>query len=133
MFNRNRIELIGNVGQNPETGSTTAGSSWARMSVATNERWKDSSTGEMREQTEWHQVVFWGNLAEVVSKYIRKGSHVLVEGTLKSREYEDKSGIKRRVWEVRATTLGLLDRAERHQGQAPTDGDDVPPGGDAPF
>jgi single-strand DNA-binding protein len=79
-----------------------------RLSVASNERWHDKQTGERHERTEWHTVVFWDRLAHIAADYVRKGSHILVSGAIKSRQYEDKGGSKT-VWEVHARELLLLD------------------------
>jgi single-strand DNA-binding protein len=129
MYNVNRIELIGNVGADPETRYTPNGTPYTRITLATNERWKDRA-GEPKESTEWHSVIFWGPQAEIAGKYLKKGSFVFVEGSLKSRKYTDKKdNVERRVWEVRATRLGFLDRRERPEGDA---GPSEPPVDNAP-
>jgi single-strand DNA-binding protein len=116
MYNINRIELIGNAGGDPDLRYTPTGKPYTRLTLATNERWKDPS-GQPKESTEWHTVIFWGPLAETVSKYVKKGSFILVEGSLKSRKYTDKENVDRRIWEVRGNRLGLLDRRERVDGE----------------
>ena len=104
---KNFVELIGFAGQEPKrigSGDTAP----VKLSLATNERWKDTS-GERQERTEWHTAIFWGRLAEVAAKYIKKGSHVLVTGSLKSRQYEDDDGLRHTVWEIHVRDLLLLD------------------------
>jgi len=104
---KNFVEIIGFAGHDPKR-SGNSDISRVRLSVATNERWRDSQTGEKHERTEWHTVVFWDRLADVAADYVRKGSHILVSGAIKSRQYEDK-GVSRTVWEVHARELLLLD------------------------
>ena len=104
---KNFVELIGFVGQDPKrigSGDTSP----VKVSLATTERWKDDS-GERQERTEWHTVLFWNRLAEVAAKYIKKGSHVLVTGSLKSRQYEDDEAQRHTVWEIHTRELLLLD------------------------
>jgi single-strand DNA-binding protein len=80
--------------------------------VATTERWKDRD-GNRQERTEWHTAVFWGQLAKVAGEYLKKGRHVLIGGPLRSREYEDRDGIRRKVWEIAADEFILLDKAAK--------------------
>jgi single-strand DNA-binding protein len=96
----NRVTLLGNVGRDPEIRRTQGGETVANVSLATNERWKDKSTGEKRERVEWHRLVFFGKVAEVVEKYVRKGSRVLVEGKMQTRKWEDQSGAEKYTTEV---------------------------------
>ena len=88
----NKVILVGNLGQKPEMRYTATQSAVANLSVATTESWKDKETGEMRDKTEWHRVVYFGKLAEIVEKYLDKGSKVYVEGKLQTRKWQDKSG-----------------------------------------
>jgi single-strand DNA-binding protein len=104
---KNFVEIIGFAGQDPKR-SGNGNTSRVRLSVATNERWRDTDTGEKRERTEWHTVIFWNRLADIAADYVRKGSHILVSGAIKSRQYEDK-GVSHTVWEVHARELLLLD------------------------
>jgi single-strand DNA-binding protein len=125
---KNEMTLIGFLGSDPELKSTASGRAVTNFSVATTERWKDKA-GTAQERTEWHRIVAWGSLAEVVAKHLHKGAHVHVAGPLRSREYE-KDGITRRVWEVVANEVLFLDRAEKSKPE------DRPPAGteeDAPF
>jgi len=96
----NKVTLIGNVGQDPEIRSTQDGKELANFSLATTESWKDKSTGEKKDKTEWHRVVVFGPLAGIVKNYVKKGSKLYVEGQLKTREWTDKEGIKRYTTEV---------------------------------
>ena len=104
---KNHIELIGFAGQAPKrTG--TGDKAPVKLSLATTDRWRDAS-GEKQERTEWHTLLFWGRLAAVATKYIKKGSHVLVTGSLRSRQFEDDEGRRHTVWEIHARELLLLD------------------------
>jgi single-strand DNA-binding protein len=104
---KNFVELIGFAGQ-PAKRNGTSDNAPVKLSMATTERWKDAS-GERQERTEWHTVLFWGGLAEVAAKYIKKGSHVLVTGSLRSHQYDDNDGQRHTVWEIHARDLLLLD------------------------
>jgi single-strand DNA-binding protein len=130
-YSRNRIEIIGNLGADPELKYTPTNRPVANISVATNERWKDAK-GEKQERTEWHRVVCWGELAENVSKYLRKGSSVFISGPLQSREYtSDKDGISRRFWEIKALEVGFLDGRAQAAGAPATASQTSPPPSDA--
>lgn len=96
----NKVILVGNLGQDPETKYTPNGSAVTTISIATSDSWKDKNTGEMNEKTEWHRVVFFGKLAEVAGEYLRKGSQVYVEGKLKTRKWQDNSGQDKYTTEV---------------------------------
>lgn len=105
----NRVELIGNLGQDPELRSTPQGVSVCTLRIATSESYKDKNSGEWKEVTEWHRVVLWENLAEYAAKSLKKGSKVFTEGKLKSRSYDDKDGITRYVTEIYGNSLIILD------------------------
>ena len=105
----NKVMLIGNVGKDPDPRHLDNGIMIVTITVATTERFKDRN-GEVKEQTEWHNVVCWRSLAEIVEKYVRKGTQVFVEGKLRSRSWEDQNGQKRYVTEIVADTLRLLGR-----------------------
>lgn len=104
----NKIMLIGNLGRDPETRSFPNGDQVTNVSIATKETWKDKATGEKKEATEWHRIQFTGALADVASKYLKKGSQIYVEGPLKSRKWIDKDGVEKTMTEVRATTMTML-------------------------
>ena len=105
----NKVILVGNLGQKPEMRYTATQSAVANLSVATTESWKDKETGEMRDKTEWHRVVYFGKLAEIVEKYLDKGSKIYVEGKLQTRKWQDKSGADRWTTEIVGNELTMLD------------------------
>lgn len=105
----NKVTLIGNVGKEPELNTLESGVQVARLNIATTEIYKDKS-GQNHNETEWHTIVLWRGLAELAGKYIKKGSYIFVEGKIKSRQFEDKEGIKRYVTEIVADELILLDK-----------------------
>lgn len=104
---KNKVQLIGNVGSEPEITNLESGKKVAKFSIATNEFYKDSK-GEKQQDTQWHNVVAWGKIAEIVEKYVGKGKEVALEGKLTSRSYETKEGEKRYVTEVVANEILLL-------------------------
>jgi single-strand DNA-binding protein len=116
----NKVILIGNLGADPEVRHLQNGVSVANFRIATSEVYKDKTTGEKREQTEWHSIVAWRGLAEITEKYLKKGSKVYVEGKLRTRKWE-KDGIDRYTTEVMADEMNLLDRptGERSNEPAP--------------
>jgi len=105
----NKVILIGNLGGNPEVRYTPNGSAVAIISIATSDTWKDKQSGEMQDRTEWHRVVFFNRLAEIVGEYLHKGSKVYIEGALRSRKWQDKNGIERYVTEIVANDMCMLD------------------------
>lgn len=106
----NKAELIGRLGADPEIRYTQNVTPVAVFSLATNEQWKDQN-GETKERTEWHRIVAWDKLAKICEDYLNKGKLVYVEGPLRTRSWEDKEGVTRRVTEVVARTIKMLDRA----------------------
>lgn len=104
----NKVILIGNLGNDPDTRYTQGGSAIANISLATTNAWKDKDTGETQERTEWHRVVFFGRLAEIASEYLRKGSGVYVEGRLQTRKWQDQNGNDRYTTEVVANEMQML-------------------------
>jgi single-strand DNA-binding protein len=104
---RNKVQLIGNVGNDPEIKNLEGGKMIANLVIATNERYTNSN-GEKVEQTEWHRLVAWGKTAEIIEKYVVKGKEIAVEGKLTHRSYDDKNGEKRFITEVVITELLLL-------------------------
>ena len=107
MASVNKVIIVGNLGRDPEIKTFPSGDKVANVTIATTDRWKDKQTGEMREATEWHRVVFNGRLAEIVGQYLRKGSQVCVEGSLKTRSWE-KDGVKQYATEIRADQMQML-------------------------
>ena len=108
MASVNKVILVGNLGRDPEIKVFPSGDQIANVTVATTDKWKDKQTGEMREATEWHRVVFNGRLAEIVGQYLRKGSQVYVEGSLRTRKWTDQSGVEKYSTEIRADSLQML-------------------------
>jgi single-strand DNA-binding protein len=104
----NKVILIGNLGADPEVRYTAGGSAVANIRLATAESWKDKQTGEMQERTEWHRVVFFSRLAEIVGEYLKKGSHVYIEGRLQTRKWQDKDGNDRYSTEIVANDMQML-------------------------
>lgn len=109
--------LIGNVGKDPEIRHLENGVAVATLTLATSERYKDRN-GELKEQTEWHNIVLWRNLADVAERFVKKGSQIYVEGKIRSRSWEDQSGQKRYITEVVADTMQLLGRRQDNQSTA---------------
>ncbi|VUD67971.1 Single-stranded DNA-binding protein [Thalassocella blandensis] len=105
----NKVILIGNCGQDPDTKYTASGAAVTNLSVATSESWKDKQTGQMQDRTEWHRVVFFNRLAEIAGEYLRKGSKVYIEGKLQTRKWQDQGGQDRYTTEIVANELQMLD------------------------
>ena len=121
----NKVILIGNVGADPEVRALEGGVKVARLRIATTERIYNSQTQETKEHTEWHNVTLWRNLADVADRFIRKGSQVYIEGSLRTRDWTDKDGNKRYATEIVANDLKMLGR----RGDAPASGADNSYGG----
>lgn len=105
----NKVILIGNLGNEPEVKTFTNGDKITTASIATSERWTDKNTGEKKEQTEWHRVVFSNRLAEVAEQYLHKGSKFYIEGKIKTRKWQDQNGQERYSTEIRADNMQMLD------------------------
>mgnify|MGYP001131379409 FL=1 len=104
----NKVILVGNLGADPETRYLPSGSAVTNIRIATSESWKDKTSGEQQERTEWHNVVFFGRLAEIAAEYLRKGSQVYVEGSLRTRKWEGKDGVERYTTETVASEMQML-------------------------
>jgi len=104
----NKVILIGNLGNEPEIRYTAGGAAVANISLATAESWKDKESGEKQERTEWHRIVFFGRLAEIVGEYLHKGSQIYVEGRLQTRKWQDKEGHDRYSTEIVANEMQML-------------------------
>jgi len=104
----NKVILVGNLGADPETRYTASGSAITNIRVATSESWRDKQTGENQERTEWHRVVFFSRLAEIAGEYLRKGSQVYLEGSLRTRKWQDQSGQDRYSTEIVANEMQML-------------------------
>jgi len=105
----NKVILIGNLGKDPEVRYMPSGGAVANATLATSETWKDKQTGENQERTEWHNVVFFNRLAEIAGEYLKKGSKVYVEGSLRTRKWQDKNGQDRYTTEIVAAEMQMLD------------------------
>jgi single-strand DNA-binding protein len=113
----NKVILIGNLGNDPETRYMPSGGAVTNVSIATSESWKDKQTGQPQERTEWHRVVFFNRLAEIAGEYLRKGSKVYVEGSLRTRKWQDKSGQDKYTTEIVGNEMQMLDgRGGQGQG-----------------
>ncbi len=117
MASVNKVTIVGNLGRDPEMRAFPSGDQLANVTIATTDKWKDKQTGEMKEATEWHRVVFNGRLAEIVGQYLRKGSQVYVEGSLRTRKWTDKDGIEKYTTEIRADQMQMLGSREGMGGQ----------------
>jgi single-strand DNA-binding protein len=126
MASVNKVIVVGNLGRDPEMRTFPSGDQVANVTIATTDKWKDKQTGEMKEATEWHRVVFNGRLAEIVGQYLRKGSQVYVEGSLRTRKWTDKDGIEKFTTEIRADQMQMLGS---RQGMGGPGGDDGGGGG----
>ena len=107
----NKVIIIGNLGADPETRQFSNGGSVTNISVATSEQWTDKQTGEKREATEWHRVTLFNRLGEIAAQYLRKGSKVYIEGSLRTRKWQDQNGQDRYTTEIRADQMQMLDGA----------------------
>ena len=108
MASVNRVIILGNLGNEPEVRTTPTGDTITTVSIATSERYKDKQTGEQKENTEWHRVIFFKRLAEIARDYLRKGSPCYIEGLLRTRKWTDKNGVERYSTEIIASSLQLL-------------------------
>jgi single-strand DNA-binding protein len=104
----NKVILVGNLGADPETRYTASGAAITNIRIATSESWRDKQTGENQERTEWHRVVFFSRLAEIAGEYLRKGSQVYVEGTLRTRKWQGQDGQDRYTTEIVANEMQML-------------------------
>jgi single-strand DNA-binding protein len=137
MASVNKVILIGHLGADPEISTTQGGTALAKFRIATTDTWKDRTTGERQERTEWHSIVAWDKLAQICGEYLHKGKMVYVEGSLQTRSWDDASGQKRYKTEIKANNILMLSprvdgaaRGEFPQAVAPAgtpdEDDDVP-------
>jgi single-strand DNA-binding protein len=117
MASVNKVIIVGNLGRDPETKYLPSGDAVTNLAVATTDSWKDKATGEKREETEWHRISAFGKLAEIMAQYLKKGSQVYIEGSLKTRKYTDKDGVEKYATEIRADTMQML--GGKPEGSAP--------------
>ena len=128
MASVNKVILIGNLGRDPEVRYAPSGSAICNVTIATSRQWKDKTSGERQEETEWHRVVFFDRMAEVAGEYLKKGKSVYVEGRLKTRKWTDKDGAEKYTTEIMADKMEML--GSREGGGGAAGGDD--PGAAAP-
>lgn len=112
----NKVIIVGNLGNEPETKQLPSGGTVTNISVATSESWKDKNTGEKQERTEWHRIVFFNRLAEIAGEYLSKGSKVYVEGALRTRKWQDNQGQDRYTTEIVGSEMQMLDAKGASQG-----------------
>jgi single-strand DNA-binding protein len=124
MASVNKVILIGNCGKDPEVRYMQSGAAMCSVSLATSRQWKDKTSGEKQEETEWHRVTFFDRLAEIAGEYLKKGRPVYVEGRLRTRKYTDKDGVEKYTTEIVATEMQLLGSRE---GMGGPDGDESRP------
>ena len=125
MASVNKVIIVGNLGKDPETRYAPNGDAICNITVATTDSWKDKATGEKKELTEWHRISFFGKLAEICGQYLKKGSQVYVEGSIRTRKWTDKDGQERYTTEIRGDEMKMLgsksDGGQRNQDSEPTD------------
>lgn len=132
MASLNKVQIIGNLGRDPETRYMPSGDAMTSITVATTENWKDKATGEKKEQTEWHRITFFGKLAEIAGQYLKKGSQVYVEGSLRTRKYTDKDGVEKYSTDIKADTMQMLGNRQGSNDQQNAPMDDESYGGGQP-
>jgi len=126
----NKVILVGNLGGDPEVRYMPNGNAVTNITIATSESWKDKQTGQQQERTEWHRVVFFNRLAEIAGEYLRKGSQVYIEGSLRTRKWQDQSGQDRYTTEIVASEMQMLGGSGQAQGgeqQSPVQQQSQPP------
>jgi single-strand DNA-binding protein len=112
MASVNKVIIVGNLGRDPEVRTFPSGDRVANVTLATTDKWKDKQTGEAKEATEWHRVVFNGRLADIAAEYLRKGSQIYIEGSLRTRKWTDAQGQEKYTTEIRADQMQMLGRRE---------------------
>jgi single-strand DNA-binding protein len=121
MASVNKVIIVGNLGRDPETRYMPSGDAMTNIAVATTDKWKDKSSGEQKEATEWHRVAFFGKLAEIAGQYLKKGSQVYIEGKLRTRKWTDKEGVEKYTTEIIADTMQMLGSRQGMGGGAGMD------------
>ncbi len=125
MASVNKVIIIGNLGKDPEVRYLPSGSAICNITVATSRQWKDKTSGDKQEETEWHRITFFDRMAEIAGEYLKKGRPVYVEGRLKTRKYTDKDGVEKYATDIVATELQLLGGREGGGGGGMGGGDDM--------
>src|SRR5450830_1108943 len=124
MASVNKVIIVGNLGRDPETRYMPNGEAVTNVAVATTESWKDKNSGEKKELTEWHRITFYRKLAEIAGQYLRKGSQVYVEGSLRTRKWTDKDGVEKYSTEIRADQMQMLGSRQGQGGSSGGSSDD---------
>ena len=124
MASLNKIIIIGHLGRDPESRYMPSGEQVTSIAVATTDRWRDKATGDMKEQTEWHRISFFGKLAEIAGQYLKKGSQVYVEGRIRTNKYTDRDGVERYQTQIIADTMQML--GSKQDGSTPPAGTKQP-------
>jgi single-strand DNA-binding protein len=119
MASVNKVIVVGNLGRDPETRYMPSGDAMTNIAVATTDKWKDKTSGEQKEATEWHRIAFFGKLAEIAGQYLKKGSQVYVEGKLRTRKWTDKDGVEKYTTEIIADSMQMLGSRQGMGGGAP--------------
>lgn len=119
MASINKVIIVGNLGKDPEVRSFPDGGQVANITIATTDKWKDKTTGEMKEATEWHRVSFNGRLAEIAAQYLKKGSQVYIEGGLHTRKWTNKDGVDQYTTEIKAMQMQMLGGKQDGERSAP--------------
>jgi len=132
MASVNKVIIVGNLGRDPETRYMPNGEAVTNIAVATTESWKDKSSGEKKEVTEWHRITFYRKLAEIAGQYLKKGSQVYIEGRLQTRKWTDKENVERYTTEIIADTMQMLGSRQGMGGGSSAMDDDYGNGGNAP-
>jgi single-strand DNA-binding protein len=122
MASVNKVIIVGNLGRDPETRYMPSGDAMTNIAIATTDKWKDKSSGEQKEATEWHRVAFFGKLAEIAGQYLKKGSQVYVEGKLRTRKWTDKDGVEKYTTEIIADTMQMLGSRQGMGGNSMDEG-----------
>ena len=122
MASVNKVILVGNLGKDPEVRYAPSGDAFANVNIATTRTWKDKTSGEKKEETEWHRIIFNGRLAEIAGEYLKKGRSIYVEGRLRTRKWQDKDGVDKYTTEIVAYEMQMLGSREG-MGGAPMDDD----------
>lgn len=117
MSSVNKVIIIGHLGADPEVRYLPSGDAVTNIRVATSDKWKDKQTGEQRETTEWHNINFFGKLAEIAGQYLKKGSQVYVEGSIRTRKYTDKNGAEKYATDIRADSMQMLGARQASAGE----------------
>ncbi|MBC8295114.1 MAG: single-stranded DNA-binding protein [Pelagibacterales bacterium] len=122
----NKVIIIGNLGMNPEIRYTSSGSAVVNISVATSDVWKDNKTGEIQNRTEWHRIVLYNRLGEIANDYLKKGSKVYIEGSLKTSKWKDQNGVDRYSTDIIASNMQILDsKTEKYSPEKDINSDSI--------